>query len=303
MAEDTTTPPPRGLFGFQTSTEGGLINVAQNVNALRQMWLDRKLIDGEDIGPGDPHDFDYGAWHSSCHLMGAGGVRKSTDGRLMWLEMSHSPARDEYFASLTIRESTSIRTIALDSAEGRFLLNNSTLLGFVEGNSTGRTSARGVYDSPDLFNLWRRQDFDQTITCPLEGGKVWEHWCTTRDIRSSHRIGTLALTAYVSLTAALGDLFPAAVARGRRDYGHPKQLCAMVRSGFVSEESATWETTPLPLPAAAEALFLQAEPTTSLLASEMLDWKKGSCYYMFARKLSSWSKTKEVKTDLKKLPA
>jgi hypothetical protein len=302
MPDDNAPVPQRGLFGFLTLPDGGIANAAQNVNALRQMWLDRKLIGDADIGPGDPHDFDNGAWHSSCHLMGAGGVRRTIDGRLMWLEISHSTAHDEYFASLTIRESAGIRTVSLDSAEGRVFLENSTVQGFVEGNSTGRSSARGVNDAPELFNLWRRQDFDQPIRSTIEGGKVWEHWCTTRDIRPSHRIGTVVLTAYTSLIAALGDRFPAAVARGRRDYGHPKQLCAMVRAGLISEASATWETTPHPLPSAAEALLLEAEPAKSLLAIEMLDWTKAACYYMFARKLSSWSKTKEVKNDLKQFP-
>jgi hypothetical protein len=301
MPDDTGAPPQRGAFQFLVSN-GSITNAAQNVNALRQMWLDRKLIKGNDIGPGDPGDFDNGAWHSSCHLMGAGGVRKSADGRLMWLEISHDAMRDEYFASLTIRESSGIQTVGLDSAEGRFLLNNSTILGFVEGNSTGRTSSRRVLDSPTLFNLWRRQDFDQPIASTIEGGKVWEHWCTTRDIRPSHRIGTLALTAYVTLTAALGDRFAAMVARGRRDYGHPKQLCAMVRSGFVSEASATLDIAPRPLPPAAESLLLEAEPSKSLLAIEMLDWTNAPGYYMFARKLSSWSKAKDVKNDLKKFP-
>jgi len=302
MPEDTGEPGQRGTFHFQVFN-GSITNAAQNVNALRQMWLDRTLIDGDDIGPGDPHDFDDGAWHSSCHLMGAGGVRENADGRLMWLEISHDPTHDEYFASLTIRESTGIQTVAVDSAEGRFLLNNSRLLGFVEGNSTGRISARRVYDSPHLFNLWRRQDFDQPIASTLEGGKVWEHWCTTRDIRPTHRIGTLVLTAYVTLTAALGDRFPAVVARGRRDYGHPMQLCAMVRAGFVSEASATLDITPRPLLPAADSLLLEAEPIKSLLAVEMLDWTKAPSYYMFARRLSSWSKAKEVKNDLKKFPA
>jgi len=303
--EPDDSPPTRGKFGFQISPEGAITNVAQNVNALRLMWLDRKLIvSGDDnIGPGDPHDFDNGAWHSSCHLLGAGGVRRLADGRLMWLEISHRPGRDEYYASATLRESGGIQTIPLDSAQGRFLLGQSALLGFVEGNSTGRTSARDVLDPPDLFNLWRRQDFDQTIACPLEGGKVWEHWCTLRDIRPSHRLGTLALSAYVSLTAALGDLFPAAVARGRRDYGHPKQLCAMVGGGFVSETSATWDATPHGLSPAAEHLFLHSEPASALLAVEMLDWGNPPHYYMFARKLGSWSKTREVVDDLKKFPA
>src|SRR5262249_51266868 len=160
--------------------------------------------------------------------------------------------------------STGIHTAALDSAEGRILLEGSTVVGFVEGNSTGRASARGVFDPPDRFNLWRRQDFDQPITSSIEGGKVWEQWCTTRDSRPSHRIGTSVLSAYVSLVAALGDLFPAAVARGRRDYGHPVQLCGLVHAGFVSESSSVWDGEPTALSPAAERLVLEAEPAKAL---------------------------------------
>jgi hypothetical protein len=300
------TPPPadavpvRGSLQFLTGDGNALLNHAINVNLLRSLWLNRKLVNGDDIGPGDPGDFDNGAWHSSCHMIGAGGVRRAADGRLIWLEVSHDRARDDYFASATLRESAGFQTVPLDSADGRTLLEGSTILGFVEGNSAGRTSARGVYDPPDRFNLWRRQDFDQPITSPLEGGKVWEHWCTTRDLRPAHRLGTSVLTAYVSLVAALGDLFPVAVARGRRDYGHPVQLCGLVHAGFVAEASAVWESEPLPLPAFAERLMLEAEPAKSLIAVEQLDWSKPPRYHMFARKIKSWSSAKDVKADLKK---
>src|SRR5262249_55929307 len=113
---------------------------------------------------------------------------------------------------------------------------------------------------PDRFNLWRRQDFDQPATSPLEGGKVWEHWCTLRDLRPSNRVGLSALTAYVSLAAALGDRFCAAVARGRRDYGHPRQLCALVHAGFVAKDVASWDVTPTVISAALEPGFLEADP-------------------------------------------
>src|SRR5262249_57349134 len=96
-------------------------------------------------------------------------------------------------------------------AEGRALTEGSPLLGFVEGSSIGRTSSRHVFDGPDRFNLWRRQDFDQPVTSPLEGGKVWEHWCTLRDLRASNRIGLSAVTAYVSLVPAPGGPVPAAL--------------------------------------------------------------------------------------------
>jgi hypothetical protein len=291
----TVQPGSPPLFTFDRAPDGSLANSAVNVESLRQLWLDRTLIKGEEIGPGDPGDFDFGAWHIACHLAGAGGVRRGADGRLMWLEISHDPARDDYFASVTSNPGRDRATLRLDSAEGRTLIAGSTLVGFVEGNSTGRTSARNVHDSPTRFNLWRRQDFDEPVGSDNDGGKVWEHWCTQRDIRKSSAMGTSVLSAYISLVAALGDQFVAAVARGRRDYGHPQQLAAMVRAGFVRRESALWDTSPLPLPPAAERALLEAEPARALEAVEQLDWKTAPCYYMFRRRIDSWNPAGEMR--------
>jgi hypothetical protein len=172
------------------------------------------------------------------------------------------------------------------------------LLGFVEGTSLGRTSARFRTDPPNLFNLWRRQDFDQPTGSTNDGGRVWEHWCTLRDIRPTHVIGTSVLTAYVSLVSALGDLFVPTVARGRRDYGHPLQLCAMVHAGLIGEKSATWAGMPSAIPAAQEAQFERAEPATSLAAASTLDWGGPPRYFMFARKIASWNTAADVARDL-----
>ena len=253
MADAIDAVTTRGSLNFQITPTGDLQNSATNVKLLRQLWADRSLVHGEDLGPGDEGDFDHGAWHSSCHLLGAGGVRRAADGRVVWLEVSHDADRDVYFASATVREPTRVRTVPLESAEGRTLLDQSDLLGFVEGNSTGRTSARRTFDAPDRFNLWRRQDFDQPLTAEVEGGKVWEHWCTLREPAPSNRVGLSVLTAYVSLAAALGDKFAASVARGRREYGHPRQLCALVHAGFVDLDSAAWDTTPSAIPAVVRA--------------------------------------------------
>lgn len=302
-----TEPSPaatiRGTRSFQITPSGDLLNSATNVRLLGQLWADRAVIRGDDLGPGDPGDFDHGAWHSSCHLLGAGGVRQAVDGRVMWLDVVHARSRDEYYAAATLRDGTGVRTVPLDTAEGRMLVAGSTLLGFVEGSSLGRISARNVFDGHDTFNLWRRQDFDQPVGSTLEGGKVWEHWCTLRDLRPTCRLAWSVIAAYVSLTAALGDRFCAAVARGRRSYGHPAQLTALVQAGFVSIESATWDTQPLALPAAAERLFQEAEPESSLAAAEQLIWDTAPVYYMFARQIQSWSTAKDVKADLKGTPS
>jgi hypothetical protein len=290
----------RGAFQFETTDGGDIANSAMSVETLRRLWLDRALISGEDLGPGDRGDFDHGAWHVSCHLAGAGGVRRGRNGRLLWLEISHDSSRDGYYACVTARQESGVETRRLDSSEGRSLVQDSTLLGFVEGNSTGRISARGANDPADRFNLWRRQDFDQPIDSNADGGKVWEHWCTLRDIRPSAPIGSSVLSAYVSLASALGDGFAATVCRGRRDYGHPRQLAALVYTGFVSQQSALWSGTPTPLQEAAEALLEEAQPARSLEAVESLDWSHPPRYYMFRRRIEHWNKVDDARKELEK---
>ena len=291
---------PRGAFQFETTDDGDLLNSATNVEILRRLWLHHTLVSGDDLGPGDRGDFDNGAWHVSCHLAGAGGVRRTKDGQILWLEISHDVSRDEYFGSLTVRGKKGLQTLRLDSADGRALLAGSRLLGFVEGNSTGRISAREVSDSPAVFNLWRRQDFDQPVKSREDGGKVWEHWCTLRDLRPGSRMGTSVLTAYVSLVAALGDRFAATVCRGRRDYGHPVQLAALVYAGFVDRRSALADATPEPLTPEAELLLLEAEPGRALQAAEGLDWSKTPRYYMFRRRIQHWNPTAAARAGLEK---
>jgi hypothetical protein len=292
---------PRGAFGFETTEAGELANSATNVETLRRLWMHHSLVSGDDLGPGDRGDFDVGAWHVACHLAGAAAVRRTKDGALVWLEISYDPLHDEYYASASVRRGVSADTLRLDSAEARSLLDGSTLAGFVEGNSTGRTSARAVSDPPDRFNLWRRQDFDWPVSSPNDGGKVWEHWCTLRDIRASNRIGTSVLTAYVSLMAAAGDRFVATVARGRRDYGHPVQLVAMVYAGLTTARAAVWNVTPAEIPRAVEPLLLEAQPARALDAAHRFPWGRTPQYFMFARRIKSWSKAKDVEADLKKL--
>jgi hypothetical protein len=287
----------RGAFGFEVTATGDLLDVPANFEALRRLWLDRDLINGEDLGPGNDGDFDVGAWHVGCHLVAAGGVRRSASGQLLYLELSYDRAKDEYFASVTADGSGPIRTHRVDSADGQGLLRGSALVGFIEGNSLGRISARGTIDTPNRFNGWRRQSFDRSASETADGGKVWEHWCTLRDIRSSASVGSSVLKAYIGLCAALGDLFVPTVARGRRDYGHPQQLCAMVRAGLTSESSATWAGTPTAIPPAAEALLLEARPGDSIVAARLLTWSNSPCYHMFRRRIGHWSPADAVTRD------
>ncbi len=278
----------RGTFEFHITSAGDLEDCSTNVEALRGLWLDRALVNGEDLGPGDPGDFDYGAWHVSCHLVGAAGVRRSVDGKLLWLEISHDKDSDRYYPSVSVKKGRNdVTTWNVRSSGGRAILKDSVLLGFVEGNSEGRISARNVNDLPGAFNSNPRQDYNQPVDSLIGGGKVWEHWCTLRDIRPSSEISTSILSAYVTLTAELGDLFPAIVARGRRDYGHPAQLRALVRAGFISEKSANYA--PTVLPPEVEGLLKEARPLAALKAIESLEWPNKLRYYMYPRKIHSWN--------------
>ncbi len=288
----------RGQFQFEVTDAGNLMNSAQNVEALRRLWLDRILVSGGALGPGDDGDFDNGAWHVSCHLAGAGGVARDKNGKLVWVEISHDPVLDEYYGSITFDDPGRPKTLRLDSEGGQKGMQESTLLGYVEGNSTGHISARNVNDSRTIFNRWRRQDFNQPINSSGDGGKVWEHWCTLRDIRPEARIGLSVVKAYVSLVSVLGDRFAPTVARGRRDYSHPKQLVALVRAGFVGEPSALWDTKPVRIPAEQKELFLSADPMKCLEAANLLDWRDSPKYFMYERRISHWSSASQVTGDL-----
>lgn len=289
----------RGSFAFDVTQQGDLTWSPTNFESLRSLWLSRALVDGETLGPGDPGDFDHGAWHVACHLVAAGGVRRTPNGQVLWLEASYDPSRDEYYASTSVRVDGRILTVPIDSGEGRGLLAGSTLLGFVEGNSLGRISARSVQDAPTRFNGCVRQQYDRNPDSLDDGGKVWEHWCTTRDIRPSEKTGSSVLRAYVILAAALGDGFAAAVARGRRDYSHPEQLGAMVAAGLVSASAATCEMSPVVLTSQAERLLLHASPDDALTAVEALFWDARPRYYMFRRRIERWSDAATARAALR----
>lgn len=219
---------------------------------------------------------------------------------MLWLELSYAAASDDYAATVTADTVNGKQTWPVGAAEGRSALLNSTLLGFVEGNSVGRISAQGVSDPPTQFNGWRRQEFDQPTDLSRDGGRVWEHWCTTRDIRRSSRIGTSVLSAYVALVARLGNRFPAAVARGRSDYAHPVQLAAMVRGGFIGADSALTDLAPTAIPVEHEQMLLQATPGLAVQAARTLDWSDPPRYYMFARRIDRWCPTAVVREALDK---
>lgn len=272
--------PPAARGSFEVRADGALIPSDANVSALRELWASRP--DGMDVGPGVGA---AGAWHVACHLVAAGCVRRGADGQPLWMEISHVSADDTYAATLT--SGSDRTTIALHSAEAQQLLANSALLGFVEGTSEGHITARGVQDAPGRFEGWMRQNFDQQPGSQEPGGRVWEHWCTTRDLVPDSNASVSLLTAYLQLCGAAGDLFAPTVARGRTAYGHPSQLSEMVRAGFCTRESASWRTMPQPIRRDSELLLQEATATASSQAVRRLEWSDdGPTYYMYQRRIN-----------------
>lgn len=276
-----TPPASRGSSGFEVDAEGAVLATENNVEALRALWASRPP--GLEVGPGVG---PAGAWHVSCHLVAGGCVRRTTEGQTVWLEISHRPANDTYQATVT----HDLSSDGLDSPSARQILDGSTLLGFVEGTSEGHISAPDVADSPARFEGWMRQNYDQPPGSTDQGGRVWEHWCTTRDLDPGSELSVSLLTAYLQLCNAAGDRLAPTVARGRTTYGHPGQLRALVDAGFTSGDSAAWPTTPKPIDREAELLLQEATPQSALEAARSLPWSdEGPSYFMFPRKIGDWA--------------
>ena len=182
-------------------------------------------------------------------------------------------------------------TVALASVEAERLLADSLLLGFVEGTSEGHISATGVRDPPDRFGPpWVRQNYDQPAGSTGQGGRVWEHWCTSRDLAPDSMLSVSLLTAYLQLCNEAGDRFAPTVARGRAEHGHPDQLKALIQAGFTTDASATWATTPRPIPRDAELLLHEATPAAALRALRSLAWPDAEpAYFMYQRRIGSWA--------------
>jgi hypothetical protein len=289
--------PGRGSYGFEINGSGSLVDSPANFEKLRTLFRDGQIIN-DNWGPGNDGDFDHGSWHILCHLAAGSGVLETDNGRA-WCGLIHVPASDTYAAAVTWRQDGGVQTAPLASSQGKTLVNGARCLGFIEGSSLGHISARGVQDAPDAFNGWPRQSFDKPVASAENGGTVWEHWSTTRDIRASSRIGTAVLTAYLTLASVLGGRFVAAVARGRREHSHPQQLVALVKAGLLTSDDALWDVMPDPIPPAAQDSLYEARPTDSLEAAKTLAFMSSSQrYYMFQRRIDRWSRASDVKNDL-----
>lgn len=287
----------RGSYGFEIDRDGALVDNVANMDKLRKLFRDGSIISGN-WGPGNYGDFDNGSWHILCHLAGGSGVLNTTSGRA-WCGITHVAGSDTYRATITYRRNGSSPTAPLGAGDGVALANGAQCLGFIEGSSVGHIAARGANDAPNAFNGWPRQSFDKDVSSDEDGGTVWEHWATTRDIRPSSAIGTSVLEAYLTLVSHLGGRFVGAVARGRREHNHPNQLVALVTAGLLTTDEATWDVTPDPVPRAAQDLLYEARPADALAAAESLPFTPGrQRYFMFQRRIRRWSKAEDVKRDL-----
>ena len=121
----------RGTYGFRVRPEGSLLDNPENTELLRRLLIGREIISDDLLGPGDPGDFDFGAWHVSCHVVAAGGVLELRDGALVWLEVSHDQAHDTYYPSLTVETDSTFSTLRLDSQDARERLADARVPGFV----------------------------------------------------------------------------------------------------------------------------------------------------------------------------
>ena len=287
--------PNRGISNFEIASNKHVLNSDSNLEKLRTILLDRSIITEYLTGPGNPGDFDYGAWHVVCHLAAGCAVYKNAS-KLLWVEISFVPAKDIYISTVTNESGTSY---PLFSDDGKKLLEGAKLVGYVEGTSQGHISARGVNDPPNRFNNWPRQDFDKSESSNEDGGRVWEHWCTVRDIRSSSEIGTSVLKAYLEMVSLCGDTFVSTVARGRTDYNHPDQLMALVKYGFISRDDALIDIKPKEIKDSVQKEIYSAIPAKCAQAVKSLVWDDNKItYYMFKRRINRWCTTDKVKSNL-----
>ena len=280
----------RGTYSFEIDNNDDILYSKNNIKLLRKLWLDRKLINVQELGPGDEEEFENGAWHIACHLVAGSCVRRTKDDKLILLEISYNLQNQIYQPTLTIRENNSIISVNIHSEKAEKYIQDSKLLGFVEGTSEGRIAAKEVNDSSYSFAGNPRQNYNQEVGSSEAGGRVWEHWSTTRDIRESSKIGSSILDSYVLLVSVCGDQFVSIVARGRKDYFHPKQLKAMIETGFVSLKSTQLNIKPSVIPQPENLLFQEAETESSYLAIEKLDWDDPPKYYMYSRSINEWNR-------------
>lgn len=274
-------------YSFQRNSQDRLAESEYNLQAIRRLFLDWDIIQ-DDGGEGAARG-DGGAWHGTCHLVAAGilGVQKNR--RLAWFEVGWDKKQGRYEAQVVLEDETGIR-IENITGRGESWADEMQIVAYVEGNSCGSISNTAAVDPGNSDEIDRRQDYNRVpMDFESDGGKVWEHWCTTRDIKSSGGIGEQVLRAYLTLLAVGGTEFAATVLRGRPYCGHPAQLKACIEAGLVTKEDVSWPESPEPIPINAQLLFQYSDPFLSFAACRRLPLgNKGRQYFMFQRCLHLW---------------
>lgn len=258
--------------------------------ALRKVLLCRECVD-HDGGPGTADD-GRGSWHLFCHLLGAGAIFRLNPNGAAWAGIVYEASTKQYLAAVCHRAGREVRILPLLSAAASRLLSNADWIGYLEGASRGHILDRGANDPGDPEKDDRRQDYNQNPNSPKDGGPVWEMWAVSRDIRPSSPLGNSVVNAYADLLSVLGGRFAAVVARGRMEpeYGHLRQMCALIDAGYVAPEDALTDIEAVAIPPDVERILLEATPEAFVTAAEMLaKRRKKPCYWMYSRKVSSFA--------------
>ena len=257
---------------------------------LGRVFRDWQTID-RDGGPGTESN-GRGSWHVFCHLAAAAGVLRIPDIGCAWAGILHDPSGDRYFSAICMQSGRRFEVHPLPSPAAARLLERGEWCGFIEGASRGHILNRVATDAGDPDMDDRRQDYDQNPNSPKDGGPVWEMWTVSRDIRPSSPLGSSLVEAYAELLSVLGGRFAAVVARGRMEpeYGHLRQMCAMIDAGFIRPEEALTDIDAVAIPPDVERILLEATPEAFATAAEMLVRKsRKPCYWMYSRKVSSFA--------------
>lgn len=276
-------------YNFQRDAQGRLLETGKNLQEMQKLFLDWDIIEGdggEGTKPGDG-----GAWHGVCHLVAAGAVGLQKSGDLVWFEVGWNQDKSQY-RTLAVRQDDQSFHIEDITGCGASWADRVRIVAYVEGNSCGAISHKEAKDRGNSDRDDRRQDYNRyPLDFESNGGKVWEHWCTTRDIKSVKGLGCQVLRAYLTLLAVAGAELAATALRGRPYCGHPKQLKACVKAGLATERDASWLGLPEPMPVNAQILFQYSDPLTSLAACQRLPTAKGKKkYFMFQRCIHLWQR-------------
>lgn len=277
----------RGSYGFDVNAAGSITCCARNAQLLRRLLVDWSIIDG-DGGPGTESN-GIGAWHLFCHLAAGAAIFRSPTA---WAGLTYDARRRSYSATLCCKTRTGIATCPIVAPQAARLLRRAEWAGYVEGASHGRILHRGARDRGDPSTTDRRQDYDRDPDSTADGGPVWELWSASRDICTPGRPGYAIVRACVELISVLGGSFAGTIARGRAEpeYGHLRQMCAMIDAGLISVKDALRDTQPVVIPQRAEKILMDATPTAfARAAAELGRLRRTPAYYMYRRKITSFA--------------